>query len=244
MPQIPYGCILTARKVLKSDIWIKKPSWWLKVWEYMLLKVNHKENEQFKRGQNFFSREQIHDECKLYLDGIKAVTVDNVVRWLRSTRQITTQKTTRGIIITICNYDYYQNLSNYRNDAENDTSHEIKTRQKRDRNDTINKNDNNDKNVKNDINITSQIENLLGLFPSFIQTSIKTYWGRVANKNKSKVITEGRKLTLLNELYNSFQRCNDEKMFNYALEAAISYDAPCIGYVDKVIKNQKVKRQI
>lgn|SRR3990167_1588971 len=149
MAKIPYGCILLARKLQQSDIWVKKPSWWLKVWMYMLIQVNHKDNYLFKRGQNFFTREKIYDDCKLYLEGIKALTVDNMIRWLRATRQATTQKTTRGIIITICNYELYQNMLNYKNDTENDTSNEIETTQKRHRNDTINNNVNNEKNVKN-----------------------------------------------------------------------------------------------
>ena len=160
MVKIPEGCILVARKILKSDIWQQKPSWWLKVWEYILLRVNHKDNKQFKRGQNFFKRGQIHYDCKLHLEGIEPDTVDNVIRWLRKTRQISTKKAMRGIIITVCNYESYQNLKNYkndlssqaekvnfqttqkttqnsddkegiRNDTENDAENEIETTQKR-----------------------------------------------------------------------------------------------------------------
>jgi len=89
---------------------------------------------------------------------------------------------------------------------------------------------------------TAQIENLLGLFSPPLQQTIQTYFIRVASKNKSGVITDGRKITLLTELYNSYQRCNDLKLFTYALENAISYDAPNIGYIDAIIRNKKTAR--
>ena len=87
-----------------------------------------------------------------------------------------------------------------------------------------------------------QIEALLKLFNSTLQTHIKTYWDRARLKNKSKVITDGRRLTMLNELYNTYQRCNDPQLFSYALETAIRYDAPNIGYIDAVIKNRKIQK--
>ena len=93
-------------------------------------------------------------------------------------------------------------------------------------------------------NISLEIENLLKLFPQVIHKDIKTYWDRAAKKNKSNLITDGRKLTMLNELHNSYQRCNDESLFRDALEAAIIHDAPCIGYVDKVWADKKTKRPL
>lgn len=88
----------------------------------------------------------------------------------------------------------------------------------------------------------SQIEALLKLFPSILQTHIKTYWDRARLKNKSKIITDGRRLTMLNELYNAYQLCNDQQLFSYALETAIRYDAPNIGYINAVIKNKKTEK--
>jgi hypothetical protein len=89
--------------------------------------------------------------------------------------------------------------------------------------------------------IISQIENLLTQFPKDIQPLIKTYWDRARLKNKSKVITDGRRLTMLNELWNCQERCKNDNLFKYALEGAITHDAPCIGYINAIIKNQKCK---
>jgi len=53
-PLIEDGCILIARKIFNSEIW-QKPSDYLKIWVYILGKVNHKNNNLFKRGENFFN---------------------------------------------------------------------------------------------------------------------------------------------------------------------------------------------
>lgn len=90
--------------------------------------------------------------------------------------------------------------------------------------------------------ILAQNEVLLTSFNSILQEKIKVYLHRVANKNKSKVITEGRKNTLLNELSSSRSLCNNDKLFGDALEAAIQRDACCIAYINAVIKNKKTQR--
>lgn len=91
--------------------------------------------------------------------------------------------------------------------------------------------------------ISPQVVDLLGQFSTILQEKIKVYIERVRNKNKSGVITEGRKLTLLTELWNVRGRCNDDTLFAYALEAAIGYDAPNIGYISAVIKNKKANKK-
>jgi hypothetical protein len=131
------GFIFIARTLIDSEVWSKKPAWWLKVWLYILLRVNHTGDKNFARGENIFTRRQIHSDCHLYDDRIETETVDNVLRWLRKTTQITTQKTTRGIIIKVVKYDEYQNKNSYKNHLENDTENDTENeRVKRDRNET------------------------------------------------------------------------------------------------------------
>ena len=146
---IPNGAILLARKVIESKIWQEKPDKWLKIWLYILLKTNHSD-KLFRRGTNFFKYEQI----QFYANATKH-QVDGCLRWLKSVQQLTTQKTTRGMLITVLNYKKYQTLKNYKNDTVNDTVNdnptENKTKYKRNKNDTINKNEKNDKNDKNKV---------------------------------------------------------------------------------------------
>lgn len=98
--------------------------------------------------------------------------------------------------------------------------------------------------IEKEKNILSQIDNLLGQFPTALQKDIKTYLNRVATKNKSGLITDSRKMTLLNELYNARSHCADDDLFSYALEASITHDAPNIGYINAVIRNKKTKRPL
>lgn len=86
--------------------------------------------------------------------------------------------------------------------------------------------------------ILSQIKNLLSLFPELLQEEIQVYWDNAAQKNKTGIITEGRKLTLLTELYNLMKRTNNDNLFEHALETANRYGVPNIGYVGAIIKNK------
>ena len=142
---IPDGCIMLARKIQDSAIW-DKPADWLKIWIYFLQGVNHNGTTRFSRGENFFNVVEMARDC-----GVSRHSIYNFMKWAKSTTLVTTRKTTRGVVLTVLNYDKYQTLDNYKYDTENDTSNEFKTKQKRNRNDTINKNVKNDKNDKNTI---------------------------------------------------------------------------------------------
>jgi len=153
---IPEGCILLARKLQDSDIW-GKPSDWLKVWIYFLQGVNHGSHKQFKRGENFFNIVEMAKDC-----GVSRHTIYHFIKWAKSATLITTRKTTRGVVLTVLNYDKYQTLGNYSNDTNNDTSGETETKQKRYRNDTINKYVKNDKNEKEIQYMFSEYERMSG----------------------------------------------------------------------------------
>lgn len=139
---IPDGCILLARKLQESDIW-RKPADWLKIWVHILQEVNHKERKGFNRGENFFNLTDLARDC-----GVGYWTVVNCIQWLKRAKQITTRKTTRGVIIFVLEYDKYQDLESYKNKIENNTTDNTETRQKQDGTNTINKNEKNDKNEK------------------------------------------------------------------------------------------------
>ena len=139
MAIIESGAILIARIIMESEIWTNKPAWWTKVWIYMIQKVNFENNEKIKRGTGYFTYQKIYDQCFLHNDFKRHKNIDNLIRWLKQTKQITTHKTTRGFYITICNYDKYQDINNYRNDTEKVNLNDIETTQKRHRNDTITK---------------------------------------------------------------------------------------------------------
>lgn len=90
--------------------------------------------------------------------------------------------------------------------------------------------------------IISQNEVLLSQFSAILKDKVVVYLSRIALKNKSKIITEGRKNTLLSELVSSRGLCNNDLLFGQALDASIDRDACCIGYVNAVIKNRKTQK--
>lgn len=111
--KIEGGYILLARKIIESQIWQKPPEY-LKIWIYILCRVNWKNSKKNERGEELFNFRQ---------EKIPGVTLDqvyNFLKWARSlnysdcTTQITTQKTTRGVRLKVNNYAYYQDIENYK----------------------------------------------------------------------------------------------------------------------------------
>ena len=128
------GCILLSRQILTSEIW-RKPPEYLKIFLYILLKVNHKDG-LFPRGSNFFNftEERPH--------GVTLTQVYEFLRWAKSEKVqfCTTEKTTRGVVINVNNYGHYQNLLNYKNQDGNQDSSNTAPRQLQDSSNTINNN--------------------------------------------------------------------------------------------------------
>ena len=91
-------------------------------------------------------------------------------------------------------------------------------------------------------NIAEQAKRLFDSFDKNLQNKIEVYIDRVCKKNKSGVITEGRKVTLLNELFTTKDRCNNDEIFGYAMDQAIGRDACNIGYINAIIKNKKTQK--
>jgi len=110
------GYILLARKLLESEL-MEKPSHYLKLWVWMLAKANWKNREKLRRGQ-FRTTISEMQEAGGYRIGyrFRRLTrgeVRSAYEALTKASMITTTKSTRGMIITICNYERYQNPENY-----------------------------------------------------------------------------------------------------------------------------------
>ena len=106
------GYILLARNIIESQIW-QKPAEYLKIWIYILCRVQWKQSKKTKIGENFFnfSKEKI--------PGVTRFQMYEFLRWAKtlnptdSTTQITTEKTTRGTWLKVTKYAYYQDVKNY-----------------------------------------------------------------------------------------------------------------------------------
>jgi len=102
------GCTLWARQTINSGVF-NKPDKWFKIWFYIVSRANHTDNGQLKRGQCHLTYKSIMLNCKATKS-----QVAHCVYWLKNEGMIVTSKSTRGFIVTIYNYQSYQDLSNYK----------------------------------------------------------------------------------------------------------------------------------
>ena len=234
------GYILLWRKIMESSFYTDPLCCHLAI--HLLLRANHKprkvmigqEEVKVERGQLITGRKKLSEET-----GISQQSVRTNLKKLKNQNFLTNKSTNKYSLITITNYEDYQtNLTSKL--TTNLTSNQPALNQQLTSNQPLTKNVKNVKNVK-EITILSQIKNLLATFPSRIQGIIENYWKQVAYNNKSKRITDGRRLTLLNEIYNAYQRCKDDELFIYAMEESIARDACCIGYINAIIRKRKIQ---
>ena len=99
------GTTIRAEQTLDSNILYKKPADWSKIWFYIVNMVNYIEYKQLKKGQGFFRYGQIAESCT-----VSKTQINHCIKYLKAMKKITTQKKTRGLVITILNWDAYQDL--------------------------------------------------------------------------------------------------------------------------------------
>lgn len=171
------GYILQPRCFDESDS-SKFPPVTRELWFYLLRKVNHRDSGKFKRGQGFFCLSDIQDDLSWYVGYRKnkysKPQLTKSLRRLREGNMIATMRATRGIIVTVLNYDTYQNPKLYEG---NDEGHAKETRRKRGGH-TKNKNDKNDKNDKK--------KQLQEKRPDFIP---EKYWVELIENRKQKKLS-------------------------------------------------------
>ena len=134
------GAFQVARQIFESELWLRKPATWTKLWLYILGRVNHTKDKNFDRGEGFFdfSRELKWIDVALTKDGTKKALV-----YMRKSGMISTSRSTRGVRLKVLNYARYQTLNNYTGTS----SDSREAPEKHQRSTPICKND---KNVKND----------------------------------------------------------------------------------------------
>ncbi len=125
-PKILGGYFITARKMLDGML-MDWPPLYMKLWVWMLSKAFWKDGEKFKRGQFHTNREEMQEAMSYKIGYRKKTPTKDEIRsayeaFTKAT-MITTVKATHGMIISICNYSYYQDFKNYEahNEAHNET---------------------------------------------------------------------------------------------------------------------------
>ena len=106
------------------------------VFLHLLLTANHKDNKwrgiEIKRGQRLTSRSKLAEEL-----GLSEQNIKTAIKHLKSTHEITCQATKKYTIVTLCNYNDYQDDARESNQQANPQAN---------RQVTTNKNVKNDKN--------------------------------------------------------------------------------------------------
>ncbi len=210
-PLIPDGYILLSRKLIESDI-MSKPPLYLKVWVYLLSKAQHQDYKGLRRGQLRTSIPEIQEAMSYMVGYRKEVPtykqIRGVLDWLRFPYEgiakgntkgsmIDTMKGTHGMIVTIVNYDVYQDPRSYERHNERHSEGIAKDERRARQGHNTNKNVKNDKNVKK---YSDQVFNLLN------------YWnekGIVAHKetdNMLKEIQKGLKKNSFDEIKKAIDR--------------------------------------
>ena len=154
------GYILQPRIIDESSV-SKYPPHVREIWGYLLRRANHKDAVSYgvliKRGQLKTSYSEILNDLSWFVgyrkEGYKKHHCETAMKLLMKERMVTTTKTTRGIIVTICKYDYYQDPKNYETDSQSYNETTMKPQST----DTINKNVKNDKNII-DTNVSTSDE--------------------------------------------------------------------------------------
>jgi len=120
------GAVWWARQTIESDIFSSKPDVWFKIWFYLVVSAKWRDDKGLKRGQCFMKYAWITENT-----GANRNEIDHCIRWLKRAKQIATLKATRGFVLTICNYEKFQDTNNYKSDTKSDTKSDIKATQKR-----------------------------------------------------------------------------------------------------------------
>lgn len=119
--QIHGGYILLARKLF--DSWLMdKPPLWMKLWVWMIGQANWKDRNKLKRGQFVTTAETMREAMSYHIGARICRPSEKEIRrayeGLTKGGMVVRTKSTRGMVITVCNYDYYQTFENYEGQRE------------------------------------------------------------------------------------------------------------------------------
>jgi hypothetical protein len=143
--KIQGGYYIKARCIQDSYV-AHTPPYVREIWDWILKECNHADFRDIKRGQCVRTFKDIQDGLSWYIGYRKMKYTkwqcEKAMKTLLRATMIATRKTTRGLVITVINYDFYQNPKNYDSNTIATTEQQCA--------DTIYKNDKNDKNNNTD----------------------------------------------------------------------------------------------
>lgn len=116
------GYYLIARQLWNSKVALKPPHY-RETWNWLIKEANHAPCQHFglfiNRGQLLRSIDDIIEGLKWFEGFRKHIypkrTISKAISFFRDEKMIETQKLTRGLLITVINYDFFQDVTNYIN---------------------------------------------------------------------------------------------------------------------------------
>jgi len=124
------GYYLKARRIFQSEV-EHKPPHFRETWDWLLMSANFQDRENLKRGQLVTSYVDIAESLHWKVGGRKMryskCQVEKALRYFRLAGMITSHTTGRRVIITITNYNKYQNPATYIENPESDGCGDSKT---------------------------------------------------------------------------------------------------------------------
>ncbi len=131
------GAFIISRSLFDSDIWFLSPPEDLKVFIYLVGKAAYRRRKYkgytLERGQYFCDSKELLEQLKYSIGYRKKVPnesfMKNLMKRLRKLHVIATTKEPRGMVVTICNYDHYQDLKMY--EKTNEKTNEETTKKPR-----------------------------------------------------------------------------------------------------------------
>lgn len=187
------GFILLSRRILDSEVFASQKL--LKIWIWCLCKANFKDKNiplkvgkgetivNVKRGSFLFGRYRAEDE--LFIDGS---TIYKSMKKLEDMGMIEIDSNNQYSVVSVCNYDSYQDSNNYQVTSKEQVSNNEVTSKSQPSNTT--KNDNN-------VNKDKQIELLI--YPSFDdfwnlydkktgRKKCESKWNKLSQKTKEEIM--------------------------------------------------------
>lgn len=124
MGRIKGGYVLQPRCFDGSDA-AHFPPCTREVWFFLIRNVNHAQNGKFDRGSGFFKLEDVQNSLSWSVgyrtEKYSKPQITKALRRLREENMIATTKATRGVFVTVLNYDKYQDPSLYEGNNEGNT---------------------------------------------------------------------------------------------------------------------------
>lgn len=193
------------------------------IWDLLIMKASHRQRpgDLLHRGQVLTSYDEIRNglswKVGYRVERYSKWDCEKAMKYLTKEQMITTEKTTRGLIITICKYNYYQNPDNYESHSED---HKKATPEPQPP-DTIGKND---KKEKKKYAPSPEVRAAIGYFLQAVEAA-KGFRPKIAAKDAALVKSNLKSLSLENiKAQIDFFLSNGKSAEHITLAAALSAD--------------------